>query len=323
MKAYEDTLKDGSECPTPTAAGPPPQLLATAIPAPAAIALDEQRVWFTAYAGGSIGSVPRDGSAAPEVFVEGIAFPTGIAVDDISVYVATASGTIFRIDRHTRVRTELVTHQARPHDLLRIDDRLYWANEGTAGGTLHEPVFNHNAGFFEMALDAEVPRTLLEGEDWARGLVVAEGVAYGAVSSPERGHRIMAVPLDDQPARIVATVGGAIRGVAVHGGYVYWTRPLACAIRRAPVHGGPVESVATGENVPQMIGADDSGLVWTNAGSLSKDFAGSQVVTADANGGGRQVIAAGRNAFVLVATDLDVFFSNNDLEGDIARASRF
>lgn len=326
-EAVEDALEDVSGCPLPHTSGPEPELLATGVPAPAAIALDEEFVWFTASAGSSVGRVARDGSAPPEVFADELAFPIAIAVDETRVYVSTGAGVIWAIERDSRTRTEFVTGQARPQDLLRVGTGLYWANEGTAGGTIHDPVFNHDAGFAALELDhldrdGDTPRMLLVGEDWARGLSIAEGVAYGVVSSAG-DTRIMAMPLAGGAPWVVAHVAGAVRDVAVHDGYVYWTRPLACAVRRVAAQGGPVETVALDQNVPQMIWADEQGLVWTNGGRFGADYQGSSVMAADADGHGQRVIAAGHNAFALVVSGDEVFFSNNELDGQIARAARW
>jgi hypothetical protein len=318
-----DPVMDMAGCPRSSVPGPEPRILATNVPAPAALALDDQYVWFVAYAGGSIGRVLRNGTAPPEVFIDSIDFPTSIAVDEGAVYYSTGSGSIVRVDLATEETTELATDQGQPHALVRAGDHLYWTNQGTFGGDLHNLLPNDDAGVSEVPIDAgETPLALIEGEEAARGLAIADGVAFTSVYNPEDGRRIVAVGLEDRSTRTIATVSGAVGALAAHGDAVYWTRPLACAIQRAPVSGGQVESVASGENIPQLVIADERGLVWTSSGSLPYDFEGSEVVVANTDGGARRVVAAGRDAYALAVDGADIFFTNNDVDGQVAAAAR-
>src|SRR5688572_6324645 len=79
-------LPDGSGCPVSTAQGPTPRLLAIQIASPGALALDATSVWFTAYSAGAIGRVHKQDGSGPKPVINGIAFPTGLAVDDAAVY---------------------------------------------------------------------------------------------------------------------------------------------------------------------------------------------------------------------------------------------
>lgn len=57
-------------------------------------------------------------------------------------------------------------------------------------------------------------------------------------------------------------------GLALGGGYVYFTSSTAGTVSRVPVTGGPVEIIATGQSGPQGIAVDAAQVYWTNpAGS--------------------------------------------------------
>jgi hypothetical protein len=72
------------------------------------------------------------------------------------------------------------------------------------------------------------------------------------------------------PATITSGPGSPAR-LALYGGFVYWTDPGSRSIRRAPVAGGNVETIASDQDSPSAIAVDDSGVYWTslNAGTLS------------------------------------------------------
>lgn len=321
--SFDDSVTDHSDCSIDDEPGPAPVLLATGVPAPSAIDLDDNFIWFAAFVDGSVGRALRDGTGPPEVFMDGIPSPTAVVANDDAVFVTTAPGSILRIDKQTAQSVELASGQARPQHLILLDDELLWVNEGTGSLGPSGPVPDGNAGLHKISLtnpnDAEA---LLLGEDWAGGFAVDNRVAYMAVASDGQGTRVVAVPLDGGAPWTIATVAGALRGVAAYGGYVYWTRPLACAVHRATAEGGPVERIAPNENMPSFIVADELGVVWTNSGRQSQGFAGSQVVAALWDGSDRHSISIGRNAYAVVADGSAVFFSNNELDGDVARVTR-
>jgi hypothetical protein len=55
-------------------------------------------------------------------------------------------------------------------------------------------------------------------------------------------------------------------GLALGGGYLYFTSANAGTVSRVPVTGGQVELVATGQSGPQGVAVDASHVYWTNPG---------------------------------------------------------
>lgn len=318
----EGDLPEGSGCPVSTEVGPAPRLLATQVPSPAALALDASSVWFTAYSRGSIGYVDKLGASGPTAAIAGLVFPTGLAVDDAAVYFATAGGAVQRQSRSDGSLVELAAGQPRPEILWLDGDRLYWINRGTDGGHIHEPRPHHDAGLARVSTQGGPVEVLYTGEDEVSDLAIARGVAYLAAYHAERGSRILAIPLDGGSPSVLAEEAGALSGIAVHGDFVYWTRPLACAIRRMPIAGGSPQTIAAEENVPRRIAADEHGIVWSATGTLGDDFQGSEIVAADHDGAQRRVLAAARHGWALALTADNVYFTNNHEDGDVAAADR-
>jgi hypothetical protein len=319
----DEVLLDGAGCPVPAAPGPAPRLLATQVPSPAALALDGTSVWFTAYAGGAIGRVPRQGGATPAPVIGPIPFPTGLAVDDAAVYFTMGRGAVQRWDRAQGSLVELAVDQPRPQRPWLDGETLYWINRGTDSGHIHDPRPNHDGGLARVSTHGGPVEVLHTGEDTVSDLAIAGGVAYLTSLHREEGPRILAVPLDGGAPFVVSREHGGLSGIAVHGDFVYWTRPRACAIRRASIHGDLPRTIATDENVPGRIAADGEGLVWSNAGSFGKDFEGSEIVAAELDGSGRRVLAAARNGWALALTPDAVYFTNNHhTTGDVAVADR-
>lgn len=61
---------------------------------------------------------------------------------------------------------------------------------------------------------------------------------------------------------------GAMR-LAVQGTNIYWTEPMAKKVRSMPLVGGAAVEVATAEDSPSRIAADDTGVYWIEDGSTS------------------------------------------------------
>lgn len=187
----------------------------------------------------------------------------------------------------------VVSGQARPAALQRAEvldveaEVTYPAMVWASGGVLVEqdppdpatpPAFER--GSVSMALLEGGPAIELvgRGETSPRNVVVSGGYAYWtAAGTTEDGgtitRRQLALPLGDPEELLAIEVMNKPEGLAIGGGWLFWTDFEAGEVRRVMLGGsgsaaGPSELIAPGQNRPFRIATNDAFTCWTNEGTL-------------------------------------------------------
>ncbi len=81
--------------------------------------------------------------------------------------------------------------------------------------------------------------------------------------------------------------------IAISGGYVYWTNPgggqsgvdHAGTVQRAPIGGGTVQTLASGQAFPYGLAVDATSVYWIDLGTLANSFNDGAVMKAPIGGG--------------------------------------
>jgi hypothetical protein len=174
------------------------------------------------FAAGSVGSL-RNGQSA-EV-IHGLDAPSGLAVDDDYVYVASAfadvdglsyQGPLFRIDKHSLVRSLVVQDLLEPSSVVLYDGRIYYVEQTDASSTLHGGVRSVSiAGGptqVELAVDGVLPLDLA---------VDTSGV-YATVYSQDQGALVQASS-GGAPMTLASTPHAYYGAVRTSATAIYWT----------------------------------------------------------------------------------------------------
>lgn len=140
---------------------------------------------------------------------------------------------------------------------------LYWA-EGTSGAELLEApldqAFQGTGTLLAFASLSTVPAQLVTDATtlyWTE--TGSNGMSAGNVCS---------VPIAGGAQVVLASGQTNPRGIAVHGGSVFWTNmsdPSSGSVSSVPLDGGPVTVVASGQNFPRAIAADGTYVYRTSS----------------------------------------------------------
>lgn len=106
-----------------------------------------------------------------------------------------------------------------------------------------------------------------------------------------RGGEVMMAPVNGGQAIVLAQATGP-RRLRVHNGMVYWAETSSDTIKMVSTSGGPVQTLATGQNKPMGLFIYDGHVYWTNAGVGSPD---GSVMRIALNGGSPEVLAKNLN----------------------------
>jgi hypothetical protein len=118
--------------------------------------------------------------------------------------------------------------------------------------------------------------------------------------------------------KLVDNVPGRMEGVAVGGGWVYWSHADDGTVNRVSTAGGDSTVVATGQGVVYELAADDAGVYWINSGQT--------LVDCDLTDGAIEFVPTGSSAPVTVIGGIDnpssivvsggtVYFTMNGAQG--------
>lgn len=117
----------------------------------------------------------------------------------------------------------------------------------------------------------------------------------------------------DSSAPAVLAIGQRAKGMAVDSASIYWTGDEN--VSKAPISGGPVTVLASGQANPRGIAVDSENVYWTNSRPSG------QIMSVPISGGVPRVIAdAQRSPLQVAARDGFVYWTNIG-DGTIMRAS--
>lgn len=209
-------------------------------------------VYWSNFAGSSVGRAGLDGAAADEGFVA-VPQAAGVAVDGQFVYWANdATNTIGRANLDgSSPNQNFITGLSEPSGVAVDADHVYWTNEGT-----------NSIG--RANLDGSVPNP-----NFIPGANGPEGVAVNSTNIYWVNHgngTIGRAPLNGvTPTQtFIAGLDGP-NGVAVDSGHIYWADFGHGSIGRAPIAGGAADNdFIAGLNSPSAVAVDAGHVYWTS-----------------------------------------------------------
>lgn len=277
----------GSSTSPACAPGEGPVPLAEGYVWPYGIALLDDHVFFSLYDGqGALMRVRKTGGE-PDVVIDDLDYPSGVAADTTGVYVAVSGeGRILRTTPDGSSLDVLASGQNGPSDVAVDESLVVWTNYvgdqirsvAKEGGSVTTLAWTASSPY-RLALGPtnvywgeftdgvwSVPKAggeveaLAEGEP--RSLATSAGWLY--YTEPDTGS-VRRMPLGGGEVEVLYEGDGFSDGLAVDGSHVYATFAEGMIVR-VPKAGGPVEVVATGQAGPTHVVLDDECVYWTNTG---------------------------------------------------------
>ncbi len=257
----------------------------------AQLALDETQLFWTNEKAGRVGVVTLGGEVRQ--VLTGVPNPWGIDVDAQSVYWTDSDGP-HKSDKALRNWSSLAMSGTDTASAIAVDGTYaywvdlefglrripliggpaepfvpgalvgVWALEIDDSGTVYWPSYGASAqtGTINASvLILGIPATsvLASGQAQPVSTALRGGYLYWA----NLGGQIMRLDLPDGPPELL--VDGQVKAihVAVDSDNVYWTNFTGSgAVRRAPLHGGPVTDIANSLPFPRAILVNDTALYW-------------------------------------------------------------
>jgi hypothetical protein len=168
---------------------------------------------------------------------------------------------------------KLVSDALYPFRVAADDTYVYWTNEGTAGmtppdGYVARYQYTAATGIVEnLAPTQDTPRVIaLDGSPTASAVYFANFSATGSIMRVKVGSTTPATP------EVMASGQSYPNGLAVDGGYVYWTNRGDGTVNRlstAAPPGTAPKVLATGQLAPGSLVVGGSFIYWVNEGSSS------------------------------------------------------
>jgi len=191
---------------------------------PSDVAVDADAIYWVEIDGGGLRRADRDGSSPTEVFWSETS-KTSLATTATHL-VWTAGGPdqdVVARDRTSGAMTTVSGEEYSPTDLLAIDGDLYWIEQGMLGSGLDR---------IRRSSDLGAPVDLAADEMQAADLV-GDGARIYWITAGDGRVRMLDRP--DGTASTFASGQGALGGLALHDGMLYWTDSARGAIVRAAI----------------------------------------------------------------------------------------
>jgi hypothetical protein len=296
-----------------------PEVLVSDQSYPTAIAVDATNVYWVNYTGGQVMKAPKSGGNATTLASAEYSYPVGIAVDANNVYWTCASGdvgSVSMIPLAGGTPTVLTSSESTSYGIAVSNGYVYWANLETDSADM--------SGNVVQAPTVGGADVILAANQSAPADVAANATNVYWVNAPNAvgeysiapGGTVMAVSVMGGAAVTIATVEDTNPLImAIDGANVYWgTRdngwdPVGI-IAMAPLAGGPVVTLATGQASPASIVSDGSTVYWVNVGTPANSDAGGSswnqdgtVMAVSLHGGAPVTLASGQETPQGVAVD--------------------
>jgi hypothetical protein len=280
--------------------------------APYALALDAAFVYWIEQ-DGSIMRLAKSGGV-PSSLGSGCNF-VAIAVDAAHVYCGGTAQTILAFPLAGGVATVLAGAQP-VADLAADGQRVYWTTYYGLRPAGNNDVSNvsgvgaDGGAIVNFATMQRVPSSLSVNDTSVYWLTLVDPAI-------PTGTTVMRASLDGGAPVSVAMSSGASaslrapnKAIALDGTSVYWSEfvdGVGGALRKAPLNGGPITTLAEGQTTAGTIAVDATNVYWV---------ASKSILRMPLSGGASSVLVAGENAASIAVDDASVYWTNTS-EGRI------
>jgi hypothetical protein len=238
---------------------------------PGRIVVSGDHVYWTVQGAGAIVMRAALAGGGPEPLVYDLAGAVGLAVDATYVYYTQRSvGRLMRVPLAGGTPVALATKLDAPLflalDQARDSPSLYWTGGQIDGGIMK----------LALAPDAR-PVTLIDGQAGPRAIAVQGGFVYWTdftdgtlLRTPDH----LTGPADAAVRTANRLASGLVQpsDLVLAGGFAY-VPDHAGQIRRVPLDGGDLETVADGHGTPNGVATDGLSIYWTTLGEGGGIFA--------------------------------------------------
>jgi len=190
--------------------------------------------------------------AALLTYATGQDSPRAIAVDADNVYWANTTAVLSAPKTGGGLVTTVAGQQDGPNAITAVDSGVYWTT--SPGGTV-------------MCLPAgsKTPKMLTTGVSGVWGIAVFGTNAYVTLIG---SNIVLRVPISGvRETANFATRQVSPAGIAADASGVYWANSGGGTVMRAPLDGGPPETLAIDQQTPTYLATDDKAVYWVNTGS--------------------------------------------------------
>ncbi len=276
-----------------------PATLASSLATPWGVAIAGTSVYWTNSGDGTVMTLPVAGGVTPTTLANGQGTPLGIALDAADAYWVDGAGGIIlqcALSGCGGVPRVLASGRTSPWGVAVDSTSAYWT-EGTAiaraaltDATL-TPVGTDPKAAYPVAVD---------------GVSAYWGDAVGSVYK-------CAVAGCSTPTILASTVlKGAVQGLVIDAGNVYWTNRDVGAVAMVPKSGGTTTVLASSLSSPIGIAVDATTVYWANSGDGT-------VMKIPIAGGSAVTIATGQSGPFGVAVDSSYVYWTDQMGGSVMR----
>jgi hypothetical protein len=222
------------------------------------LALDDTRVYFTAWDDGAIRSSSKYAAGPPDTIVSGLQNPFNIVLDANTIYWVDSSAGLIQSCPNTgcgNVPKTLATAQDNPQGLAVDGTTVYWSTSST---------------IMSAPKDGGAVTQVVGGADRPGALTVAAPYLYWCANSTNGA--IMRCTIGACDAGVVASGFQYPARIAVDGPDLYWIAaglPASAsgAVMMLRGDGGAPITLATLQKYPHAVAVDATSIYWVNAGS--------------------------------------------------------
>lgn len=224
------------------------------------IVLDASSVYFTVTFPGLIGRVAKDGSN-PTVLDPSEIKPFEIAADGTNLYWTSSdlAGAVRKMPKTGGAATTLATAtpQLAPYAIAVDGFEVFWSEATTSSATSRVRSIDVNG--------LQAPTTLAFGEWFPSSLALDSTDVYWACTN--NGTTVKRVSKTGGVAIELANGQSSPYGVAVTGGFVYWTNLNGGSVMKVAAGGGTAQQIAAVQS-PRAITADATHVYFTDTGGM-------------------------------------------------------
>ncbi|MFH2120228.1 MAG: DUF5050 domain-containing protein [Pseudomonadota bacterium] len=287
-------------------------VLASNLLLPSLLCLDGTYVYWTdAGTGGAVKKVSLNGGT-PLTLTSGLPHGggTGITVDGASIYWAATSGSgngnIYKMPIEGGAITTLAFAN-QPYDIAVDVNSVYWAekNGGSSGSNAIRKVPINGGTVIPLTTDGTLHGVMATDENY---IYLRYQDANSAIWKISKVNKNGGSVID-----LAAIVENTPTGIAVDANYVYWSAVVGLvpgsitgSIKRVPINGGMVDTIASGLRDPERIVIDNNYIYFTEYAMLQPSAGTIKKVSK--NGGIVSTVVDGLTGPVGIAIDSNYIY---------------